>query len=124
MKEFTIDPEYFTDVQVYRKWNTYTQNGRKPTKEELVKILKGEGNCRISSSQDHPEFTKLREQLGEEGLIRIQRGWSNGDRVIKPFKLNGLIFSKGSQFSCAAAMGGQWKYMQSNPKYHKKGYWS
>jgi hypothetical protein len=57
------------------------------------------------SSQDHPAFTKLRERLGEEGYIKIERGWWNGDRVTKPFYLNNMYFDIGEQFSCAPALG-------------------
>lgn len=74
------------------------------THEELIKVLKDEDKCRSISSIDHPEFTNLREQLGRDGFIRIERGWWNGDRVLKPFLLNNVKFKKGEQFSCAAAM--------------------
>jgi len=57
------------------------------------------------STQDHPAFTQLRERLGKEGYIDIQRSWSNGDRVTKPFYLNNMYFDIGEQFSCAPALG-------------------
>ncbi len=55
-------------------------------------------------SIDHPEFTKVRERLGQEGFILIERGWWNGDRTLKPFKLNGLDFKPGDKFPCASAL--------------------
>lgn len=74
------------------------------TEEELLKVLKGEDICTSQSTADHPEFAKLREQLGAEGYIRIQRGWWNGDEVTKPFTLNGKRFRKGEQFPSGAAI--------------------
>jgi hypothetical protein len=105
MKEFTIDPAYLTSVTIHKEWNTYTQNGRVPTAEELLLILRGEGARRITHTEDHPEFTRLREQLGQEGYIQIERGWWNGDRVLKPFSLNGYTFKVDEQFSSADALG-------------------
>lgn len=123
MKEFTIDPAYFTDVVIRKEWNTYTQNGREPTAEELLLILEGKGKCSITGSEDHPEFAKLRKQLGELGYIYIETGWWNGDRVLKPFKLNGLILDEGEQFSSAAAFGTRWSVIQRYPDLIRKGYW-
>ena len=57
------------------------------------------------STQDHPAFTQLRERLGKEGYIEIERGWWNGDRVTKPFYLNNMYFDIGAKFSCASALG-------------------
>ena len=56
-------------------------------------------------TQDHPAFAELRERLSKEGYIEIQRGWSNGDRVTKPFYLNNIYFDVGEQFCCAPALG-------------------
>lgn len=72
-------------------------------------------------SEDHPAFAELRERLDKEGYIEIQRSWSNGDRVLKPFYLNNMYFDVGEQFSCAAALGGQYDIAMrknaSDPKY-------
>ena len=102
--DFTINPEYLTDVTIHKEWNSYTNNGREPTAEELLLILQGRGKCSTTHSEDHPEFARLREQLGEQGYIKIERGWWNGDRVLKPFTLNGVEFEVGEQFSSACAM--------------------
>lgn len=123
MKEFTLDPKYFTNVIMRKEWNMYTQDGREPTPEELLLILEGKGNWSITGSEDHPEFAKLRKQLGELGLINIEQGYANGDRVIEAFKLNGLILEPGDQFSCAAAFGTRWEVIQKHPDYYRKGYW-
>lgn len=117
--DFTLDPKYFTDVTIHKKWNTYTENGRVPTAEELLLVLAGKGECSMTSSIDHPEFTKLREQLGEQGYITIERGWWNGDRVEKPFTLNGLKFKTGAQFSCAGAMAGHFSVRAKHPELFK-----
>jgi hypothetical protein len=117
--DFTIDPEYLTDVSIREEWNTYTRNGRVPTAEELLLILQGKGNVIVTASTDHPKFTKLREKLGELGYIKIERGWVNGDRVTKPFTLNGLKFKVGEQFSCACAMGIHFAVRAKHPEYYK-----
>ena len=117
--DFTLDPEYLTDVTIHNKWNTYTKNGREPTAEEMLLILQGKGNCSTTSSIDHPEFTKLREHLGEQGYISIERGWWNGDRVLKPFTLNGLKFKVGAQFSCAGAMDVHFRVRAKHPEHFK-----
>lgn len=117
--DFTIDPEYLTSVSIRKEWNTYTQNGRVPTDEELLLILQGKGKVTLGSSIDHPEFAKLREHLGEQGYITIERGWINGDRVEKPFTLNGYKFKVGAQFSCASAMGNNFAVRAKHPELYK-----
>ena len=57
-----------------------------------------------SSLIDHPEFTKMRNRLEKQGYIQIEHGWVNGDRVVKPFSLNGFKFKKHDKFPCASAM--------------------
>lgn len=56
------------------------------------------------SSQDHPAFAALRDDLERRGYIKTQRSWSNGDHVLKPFYLNEIYFDEGEQFPCGAAM--------------------
>jgi hypothetical protein len=120
--DFTIDPEYLTSVTIKEEWNTYTQRGRVPTAEELLLILQGKGNCSATSSADHPEFAKLREQLGADGYISIQRGWWNGDTVEKPFTLNGRKFKVGAQFSSGSAMGTHLIVRAKHPEMYKDEY--
>jgi hypothetical protein len=74
------------------------------TNEDLVELLKGRGSCSSTHSEDHPEFARLRDRLGELGFISIQRDWWNGDRVLKSFTLNGVPFEPGEQFCSAAPM--------------------
>jgi hypothetical protein len=63
-------------------------------------IVKGDSYA----CKDHPEFTKLRNRLCKLGYIQIESSYWNGDRVLKPFKLNELTFNTGEQFSCASAL--------------------
>lgn len=116
---FTIDPAYLCSVHIRKEWNTYTRDSREPTAEEMLLILQGKGKCGLTSSSDHPEFTLLREQLEAEGYISIERGWWNGDRVLKPFILNGLKFKPGEQFSCAGAMSGHFEVRAKRPELFK-----
>jgi len=117
--DFTIDPEYLCSVTIHKEWNQYTRNGRVPTDEELLLILQGKGKVTVGRSEDHPEFTKLREYLGEQGYISIERGWWNGDRVLKPFTLNGLKFKVGAQFRCGSAMGTHFAVRAKHPELYK-----
>ena len=102
---FTLDECYMCDVHERQEYSAY--KGIDPdnlTPEAMIKILRGEDKITIHSSGDHPEFNRFREQLGEDGYISIERGWWNGDRVLKPFTLNGIEFEVGDQFSSACAM--------------------
>jgi hypothetical protein len=100
MTNFTIDTAYLTSVTVRNEHKPKFEN----TEDGLIEALKYTNNCYSISSVDHPEFAKLREQLGAEGYIYIERNWWNGDYVIKPFTLNGKQFKKGNQFCCACAI--------------------
>ena len=120
--DFTIDPDYLCSKTIHKEWNTYTQNGREPTPEEMLLILQGKGKCGMTSSEDHPEFARLREHLGTQGYIKIERGWWNGDRVLKPFTLNGRKFKPGAQFSCGAAIGTHFAFQAKHSEYYKDEY--
>ena len=105
LKQFTIDESFICDQLIKETYSMFT--GKDPselTQEQVMKILKGEDIITSCYSQDHPMFTKLREQLEREGYINVERGWWNGDRVLKGFKLNEWTFRKGDQFSSASAM--------------------
>ena len=100
--DFYIDEAYITDVMVRTEYPRY--NDRTDlTAEELISVIKNPSPMVSVGTKDHPEFAQLREQLEREGYIHVERGWWNGDRVLKPFSLNGVIFKKHDQFSCAAA---------------------
>jgi hypothetical protein len=100
---FTIPEEYITDVQVVQEYD-YIRDRDNPTHEELIKALLGHDKSVTTYSKDHDEFTKLRDQLEAEGYIKTQRGWWNGDVVLKPFYLNGWRFKRNHKFPCAAAL--------------------
>jgi hypothetical protein len=74
----------------------------------LTDVPKGYKFNEMSShgSVDHPAFSELRDHLESRGYISTERGWSNGDRVLKPFYLNGKYFEEEDAFPCATAMGG------------------
>ena len=108
---FEIDDQYLTSVSIVEGGSLYA--GKKElTDDELVKVLKGEDRWARYSSDDHPEFKKLREELGSLGYIKIERGWWNGDEVLKPFTLNGAKFKKRDQFPCGSAMLMHLEYKQ------------
>lgn len=109
MREFTILKEYLTDVSDnYVKYRY--DSTKKLTNEQLVDIVVN-GNILYQSfgRKDHPEFAKLRNQLEELGYIRTSRNSSNGDIVLKSFKLNDTIFRKNTTFYCAAALNNMMK---------------
>ncbi len=86
-----------------REWNTYTSKDT-VTDEDLLAVLQGKGQCSSLSTDDSPEFKALRNQLETEGYIQCERGWWNGDRVIKTFFLNGVRFDQDDSFPSGAAM--------------------
>lgn len=88
------------------------KNKENPTEEDLVMVLKGKGDCSSHSSDDHPEFKKLRDELETAGFIETQRRWWNGDSVLKPFSINGAKFKKNDQFPSGAAIAGRMKFMK------------
>lgn len=104
LRQFTIDEQFICDVTVITEQD-FIKDRNNPTNEDLIKILKGEDKgFRSMTHKDHDEFTKLRNQLEELGYIKCERGWWNGDRVLKGFKLNEWTFKKGEKFCSASAM--------------------
>lgn len=100
---FEIDEQFLTSETVVRKWSMY--KGRTDlTEDEMVKVLLGQDMCASMSTEDHPEFAKLRNQLEAEGYIRTVRNSWNGDRVLKPFYLNGARFMVHERFPSGAAI--------------------
>jgi hypothetical protein len=104
MKKFYIDIAYVVSV-IDRKEHRIKRWIGETEADFLIRKLSSDNSPVFSiSSEDHPEFAKLREQLGTEGYIEIQRNSWNGDRAIKPFTLNGVMFDTGDRFLCAAAI--------------------
>lgn len=108
MDQFFINREHVVDIQIIESKSIYGDK-EKLTNEELIAVLKGKGVYTTQRSEDHPEFTKLRNRLGAEGFIEIERSWWNGDYVLKPFYLNGRAFKVNDKFPCAAACNTRFK---------------
>lgn len=100
---FTIDESKPFDVSI-REVLSSLENPENPTADDLVRILKGYQPMISVRNDDSPEFKELRTQLESEGYIECQRNWWNGDRVLKPFTLNGVKFEVDGKFCCGAAM--------------------
>ena len=99
LRQFILDEKYITDVTVRVERRQEFND-----KHDLFKVIKNPIVMTSIPSKDHDEFTNLRNQLEESGYIKTERGWWNGDRVLKSFKLNEWTFRKGHKFPCAAAM--------------------
>lgn len=106
---FKIDPAYLCSITVRQDWSVY--RGKVDlTDDDLIKILKGEDRCYSIGTDDHDEFKNLRQRLGSEGYISIDRSCWNGDRVLKQFYLNGKLFKVHHRFPCGAAMSAELKF--------------
>lgn len=107
LKNFEIDEEYLTQVVVHEemKFTNFTPMGSMTQDQIDAMNEMMDKPVKVTRWIDHPEFTKLREQLEVEGYIKIQRSWWNGDRVLRSFKVNGIALRKGGTFYCASALG-------------------
>lgn len=103
LRNFEIDPQYLTDVHQVHALDL-VKDRNNPTPDEIIMILRGNDIVRSIYTTDHPEFTKLRDELEKLRYIKTQRGWWNGDIVLKSFKINGWILKKDYTFPCAAAL--------------------
>ena len=95
-----IDLKYLSNVYIDYRWH-------------------GDG-MGITSSQDHACFTEIRESLGRKGYIEIERGWSNGDRVLRPFYINRYRFNEGDKFCCAGALHYAIKRFMESEEYARR----
>jgi len=122
IKHFTIDESKPFDITirtVHSNLMGLLEDPANPTAEDLIKILKvGHQSITVVGNDDSPEFKALRNQLEVEGYIKCERGWWNGDCVLKPFTLNGVKFKVNDKFWCGAAMGGhlEWKREYENKR--------
>jgi hypothetical protein len=90
--DFFIDEEYATSVPVTYRW---IRDGK-------------EGS--ILGNVDHPSFAALRDCLEGDGYIKTQRTCRNGDKVLKHFRVNDILFHPGDRFLSAAAFGAKLKF--------------
>lgn len=102
--DFQIDDAYLSSITIRKEWSIYEGISQDElTHEQLIKILKGQDRFSSVTTDDHPEFSKFRDQLEKDGYIKKGPKW-NGDRAIKPFSVNGYRFYKGEKFFCASAL--------------------
>lgn len=105
-------------ITIHKEWGMYDHIPRDELKpEQLIKIIKGEDRCSSTGSDDHPDFKELRNTLEAQGFIQCQRNCWNGDRVLKPFTLNGARFKKGEKFCCGAAIKWDVEHKQKDKNY-------
>ena len=95
-----IDVKYLSNVYIDYRWH-------------------GDG-MGITHSLDHPSFTEIRELLGRKGYIEIERNWSNGDRVLRPFYINRYRFNEGDKFCCAGALHYTIKRFMESEEYARR----
>jgi len=104
MNRFYIDLAYATSVIIVTEHRIKQLSDESEADFLVRKLATNDSTVRSTSSEDHPEFTKLREQLGKEGYIEIVRNCWNADTVLKSFYLNDILFKKRAQFLCGAAI--------------------
>jgi hypothetical protein len=116
--KFEIDMNSLCDVKIEKEWGMYDHIPlNELSHEQLIKIIKGEDRCKSLSHDDHPEFKELRNELEQKGFIKCERGWWNGDRVLKRFTLNGAIFRKDEKFCSGAAIKWDVEHKQKDKRY-------
>jgi hypothetical protein len=101
---FEID-ESFVCSEMKTTYQSTLENPDNPTPEDLIKIIKGTHQWTTTSSGDHPEYAKLRNELEAKGFITTSRNSWNGDHVLKAFTLNRVKFNPPETFYSGAAMG-------------------
>ena len=111
--EFTLDERFMCDIPYKRVYN------QKPieSNKDLLDAITQTNVMTLTGYDQHPGFESFRCQLEADGYISIERMWSNGDTVLRPFRLNGCLFKKNEKFPCAAAMGIHLKVLK---KYRRK----
>ena len=115
---FEIDPNSLCSITIHKEYSMYQHIKQEElTPEQLIKMIKGEDRCSSTTSDDHPEFKELRNKLETECFIECQRMWWNGDRVLKPFTLNGARFRKNEKFCSAGAIKWDVEHKQKDKKY-------
>jgi hypothetical protein len=100
---FTLDESRPWDISITESYSTL-DNPDDPTPDDIIKLLLQHHEITSVRHDDSPEFKALRNQLEADGYIECQRGWWNGDRVLRPFALNDVTFVPGDKFCCGSAM--------------------
>ena len=115
---FEIDPNSLCNVTIRNEYSMYAHIKQEDlTPEQLIKMIKGEDRVKTIGNDDHPDFKELRNKLESQGFIKCERGWWNGDRVLKPFTLNGARFTKDEKFCSGAAIKWDVEHKQKDKKY-------
>lgn len=96
-----LDLKYLTDIPMKYSWKSASGYG-------------------TQWSIDHPCFTVVRERLAHNGFIHMEKGWSNGDRVLKPFYINRYLFEPDEKFCCAAAQQYHIKKFMESEEYKRR----
>mgnify|MGYP003957424761 CR=1 FL=1 len=83
-----IDIEFLSDVPV------------------IINIIDESGKKYGSLSHiNHPSFEATRTLLEEKGYLLVERGWCNGDVILRDFYFNDKLLKAGTSFYSAVAMG-------------------
>lgn len=107
---FFIDEKYLDMVLVIKRF--VLKNGSiveidknyEFTEEDTWNAILGDPCYSLTSSEDTPEFTQLRNSLESGGYIQVINAYRNGDTVLKPFYLNDMYFKAGQIFYCSVAL--------------------
>ena len=104
LKQFKLKREHITSVSHTERMVLEVPE----VARVLFKIFNHSQNSKLEGDAysiiDHPEFTKMRNRLEKQGYIKIEHGWINGDRAVKPFSFNGFKFKVHDKFPCAEAL--------------------
>jgi len=101
--QFKIEEQYITEVLIEKSQNIHAVK-ENPTVEDTIKMMQGKGWVYSRWTEDHPKFAELRNLLEDKEYIVTCRNSKNGDRVIKEFYLNSVLFEVGEKFFCSEAM--------------------
>ena len=104
MKNTFVIDERFVCSETIITFQSTLENPDNPTPDDLIKIIKGTHRWTTTTSDDHPEYAKLRNELEAKGFITTSRNSWNGDHVLKAFTLNSAKFNPHETFYSGAAM--------------------
>ena len=96
-----INLKYFTDEYINYRWH-------------------GADGTGVTYSCDSACFSEVRRLLGKRGYLYLEENWKNGDRVLRPFYLNRMLFDVGDKFVCAAAHHYTMKRWMESEEYKRR----